>query len=453
MMTDEPAWDAGQTVVQRPTAVRWEVFILACGASFLLYLHRYTWNIVGPAVQHDFELSNTQLGLLFSLFYWTYASGQIPSGIIIDRFGPHRFLSLIALAWSLSLAALGTTGQLVGLGLWRFIFGATQAGCYPALTQVTRRWFPARQRTVLQGWIATTSGRGGGAMSPIILATLLMGTCGLSWQRALMVMGACGIAFAIVFFWRFRNSPEEHPGVNAAELSLIREGELPVATNAARYLPAGRALRNRSLRFFVVQQFLDAGADVVFVSLIGSYFLQARGLELSKTGWLASLPLWGGALGGIVGGWLNDTLILRTGNRRWSRSGIGLAGKLIGCLMIGLVTQPEGALAAGLVLMLAKFFGDWAQPTVWGTCTDLGGRYSATVFSIINTAGTLGGVVMPLIFGLVLDWATTKTLVAGETEITTDWTPLFLLLAGMFLISALCWIGIDCTKSLEREES
>ncbi|MBI1348201.1 MFS transporter [bacterium] len=455
MTLEQTTSEPGQTATSsRPTSVRWEVFFLACGASFLLYLHRYTWNIVGPAVQNDFELSNTQAGLLFSLFYWTYASGQIPSGIIIDRFGPHRFLSAIAFAWSISLAALGTTSQLVMLGLWRFVFGATQAGCYPALTQVTRRWFPARQRTVLQGWIATTSGRSGGAMSPIILATLLMGTCGLTWQQALAVMGLAGVAFAVLFFWRFRNSPEQHPGVNAAELALIQDGELPATTTTtAKYLPMARAMRNRSLRFFVVQQFLDAGADVVFVSLIGSYFLQARGLEMSKTGWLASLPLWGGALGGIMGGWLNDSLILRTGNRRWSRSGIGLAGKLIGCVMIGVVTWPENALAAGLMLMLAKFFGDWSQPTVWGTCTDLGGRYSATVFSIINTAGTLGGVVMPLIFGMVLDWATTKTLVAGETVTTTDWTPLFLLLAGMFLSSAICWIGIDCTMSLEREEN
>lgn len=453
-MTQQPDLDNSGAIDSRPTGVRWEVFALACGASFLLYLHRYTWNIVGPAVQHDFSLSNTEAGLLFSLFYWTYASGQIPSGVIIDRYGPHRFLSAIAFAWSLSLAALGTTSQLALLGLWRFIFGATQAGCYPSLTQVTRRWFPRRQRTVLQGWIATTCGRGGGAMSPIILATLLMGTCGLSWQRSLFVMGICGVAFALVFFWRFRNAPEEHPGVNAAELALIREGELPTTTaSAAQVLPAQRALRNRSLQFFVVQQFLDAGADVVFVSLIGSYFLQARGIEMAKTGWLASLPLWGGALGGIMGGWLNDTLILRTGNRRWSRSGIGLAGKLIGCVMIGVVTLPEQAVAAGLVLMLAKFFGDWAQPTVWGTCTDLGGRFSATVFSIINTAGTLGGVVMPLIFGLVLDWATVTETVAGETLTSTDWTPLFLLLAAMFLTSGLCWLGIDCTRSLETEEA
>ena len=89
----------------------------------------------------------------------------------------------------------------------------------------------------------------------------------------------------------------------------------------------------------------------------------------------------------------NDRLIAQTGHRRWARSGVGFAGKLIGCLMLGFVARQENRVAAGLVLMAAKFFSDWSQPTVWGTCNDLGGRFSTTVFAIINTSGTLGGMV------------------------------------------------------------
>src|SRR4051794_33451817 len=133
----------------RPTGVRWRVFALACGMSFLLYLHRYTWNIVGPALQEDFGLSNKQAGFLFSLFYWTYAAGQLPSGVVVDRFGPHRFLTAIVVAWSLAIAALGQSAHLVLLGFWRLVFGAAQAGCYPALAKVTRNWFPAPRRTVI----------------------------------------------------------------------------------------------------------------------------------------------------------------------------------------------------------------------------------------------------------------------------------------------------------------
>src|SRR5262249_9025433 len=159
--------------------------------------------------------------------------------------------------------------------------------------------------------------------------------------------GGVGVAYGLLFWATFRDTPDEHPKVNDAERALISEGSKPMAHRARTVLPAERALRSRSLRFFVLQQFLDAGSDVAFVSLIGTYFLQARGFDIAKTGWLASLPLWGGALGGIAGGWLNDYAIARTGSRRWSRSGVGFVGKMIGCLMLGLVVRQSGGLEAG----------------------------------------------------------------------------------------------------------
>ncbi|WLD10358.1 MFS transporter [Planctellipticum variicoloris] len=439
------------TVPERPTGVRWRVFALACGCSFLLYLHRYTWNIVGPKLQDTYQFDHALAGWVFAAFYVTYAAGQIPSGIFIDRFGPHRFLSIIAVLWSACLAGFGLTGNLWALGGLRALFGAAQAGCYPGLTKVTRSWFPLRSRTMIQGWVATTFGRAGGAMSPILLGTVLMGWCGFTWQSALWVLAGCGVVFGIGFGLLFRNTPEEHPEVNEAELSIIRDGQVAAAPQTG-VLPWGQAFRNRSLRVFVVQQYLDAGSDVVFVSLIGAYFLQAHGVDIKSTGWLVSLPLWGGALGGIVGGWLNETLIGATGNRRWSRSLIGATGKIVGCVCLLLMATLANPLYAGLMLGVAKFFSDWSQPTVWGTCTDLGGRFSATVFSIINTAGTLGGVIMPPAFGYLLDAFTTTQTVAGETLKMTNWSPLFYLIAAMYFGSGFCWLLIDCTKTLDTSE-
>ena len=430
-----------------PTNVRWLMFALACGTSWFLYLHRYAWNIVGPKIQETYQFDHTQSGFVFSLFYWTYAAGQIPSGVAIDLFGPHLFLGTSIVLWSLALIGFGLTGNLPAIGGLRLLFGAAQAGCYPGLTKATRVWFPLRSRTTVQGWVATTFGRSGGAMSSIILGTVLMGWCGLSWQTALGVMGLAGAVFGIAFLILFQNSPAEHPLVNDAERTLIAEGS---ATQTLRgTLSWSRAIRSRSLFCFTVQQFMDAGSDVAFVYLIGKYFLDRHGLDIKNVGWLASLPLWGGALGGIAGGWLNDRLIRQTGNRRWSRSGIGFVGKIIGCAMLFVVSGQGEPVAAGIALMAAKFFSDWSQPTVWGTCTDLGGRCSATVFSIINTAGTIGGIVMPILFGMLLDWNTTKQILDGKQITLTNWGPLFVLLATMYLASGICWLLIDCTKSLE----
>lgn len=433
---------------QSPSCVRWLVFALACATSFLLYVHRYSWNIVGPALQSDLNLSNAQIGFLFSLFYYTYAAGQIPSGVTVDRFGPHRFLSAVIAIWSIALACLALTTNLLFLGCFRLLFGAAQAGCYPALSKMTRIWFPLSQRTVIQGFIATTFGRAGGALSPILMATLLIGYMHLSWQFALLLLSAIGIFHSILFLILCRDSPHHDERVNEAERELIGGGGELVKRESNERIPPAAALKNRSMKFFTVQQFFSAGSDVVFVGLIGTYFLEVHGQDMKQTGILASLPLWGGALGGIAGGMLNDGLIRITGSRRWVRSGVGMAGKVIGCGMLVAVIMQSDPVAAALFLAASKFFSDWSQPTTWGACTDLGGRLSATVLGIINTAGTIGGVVMPVIFGVVLDWFTTTSTIDGNLVNVTDWNPLFVILTVMYLASGLCWLGVDCTRRI-----
>ena len=101
--------------------------------------------------------------------------------------------------------------------------------------------------------------------------------------------------------------------------------------------------------------------------------------------------------------------------------------------------------------MAAKFFSDWSQPTAWGVSTDLGGRYSATVFSVSNTAGTLGGVIMPIVFGVLLDKFSQVSVVNGQSQTISNWGPLFLLLSSMYLASGFCWLMVNCTRSLDVE--
>src|SRR5438874_1434494 len=83
-------------------------------------------------------------------------------------------------------------------------------------------WLPLSIRPSVQG-VVTACGRLGGACSPLILATLLMGLCGLSWQFSLVVIALPGILLAIVLWIVIRNSPAEHPWTNHAESALIGE--------------------------------------------------------------------------------------------------------------------------------------------------------------------------------------------------------------------------------------
>jgi sugar phosphate permease len=438
----------------RATRVRWLVFALACGASWFLYLHRYTWNFIRPELAKEFGFNNTQLESLFSAFNFSYAAGQIPSGIVCDFFGSHVFLALIIGLWSLALplfAGAGSVSQFAGA---RFAFGLAQAGCYPAISQVTRTWFPRSTRTIMQGIIVSFFGRSGGAMSSIIMGTLLVGLLGLTWRAALVVMSIAGLLFAAAFWWLYRNRPETDSRTNQAERDLIRgSGDEETTEPGPAVLPLGRVLRNRSMLVFVIHQFLNAGADFIYVSLMGSYFITARHFDVAIAGLLVSLPLWGGALGGIVGGFVNDGLIYLTANRCWSRRIAGCSGHSLACLCMFVAIQQESGWAVAAWLFIVKFCTDSTQPTVWGACTDMGGRYAATTFSVINTSGNIGQLVTPLLVGWLLDLYTTRVTVEGTVQTVTNYTPMFVLVAVMYLLSACCWLFIDCTQSLDRSEA
>ncbi len=434
------------------------IFALAAATSFLLYLHRYTWNLVRPELEATYGLSNTQLEALGSAFFFPYAVGQVPGGILCDLFGPHLFLVVIILAWSLLLPLHGWVGNFWGLVAVRGCFGFSQAGCYPALSQVTRAWFPLRRRTQVQGWIGTAFGRGGGAMASIIMGTLLMGYFGLDWTRALIVLSVVGVVFGFLFLLLFRDAPAE---ATAEPLAIADSADDPTlqtdtATQAGvavapRVLPFKVALQNRSYVILLIQQFLNAGSDVVFVLILGSYLKSLGADSGGQLGILVSLPLLGGALGGIFGGYANDWAIQRFSSRRWSRSavaGIGLA--MGGALVLLSVTASEPQ-AVAIGLMLARFFTDWNQPTVWGTCTDLGGKFSATVFGMNNMTGNMGAFLTPFAVGMLLDYFSVIEVTGNLSVRQTDYVPAFVMCATMMWAAAACWLMIDCTKTIVPE--
>lgn len=433
-----------------PTNRRSTVFVLACLVSFLLYVHRYTFGIVRPMLKAEYGYSNTELETIGSAFYLGYTFASVPAGIVADLFGTHLFLGSIVIAWSILLPLVGLKIGLWGLSSVRVLFGVAQTGTYPALGQATQRWFRPASRTSAQGWIASFSGRMGGAVAPVLLSSFLIGYLQLSWQTSLVLLSIVGIGFGVVFLAMFRSSPEEDPRANEAEVAFIRDGA--TASGAERgVMPFGSALRNRTMQVVVFQQFFNAGADVVYVNTLGSFFSDRvksfgeAGASPVLVGFLVAAPLLGGACGGAFGGYLNQWIIARIG-RRWGRSLVGFAGKSLAAIMLFVALLFEAPVAMAVVLFVTKFFTDWTQPTVWGTCTDVGGKYSATVVGIVNMSGNLGALLLPIILvGPLLD--------AYTVDGVTNYTPMFVLMAICNVVAAVCWLFVDCTREIEPAPS
>ena len=117
----------------------------------------------------------------------------------------------------------------------------------------------------------------------------------------------------------------------------------------------------------------------------------------------------------MIGGTLQSYLIVRTGNRRWSRSWIGLIGKLLATVFIFVSLAFSDAFQIVSVLFVVKFFSDWSQPTVWGTITDIAGRNAASVFGVINTVGSIAAVMAGPLMGLTIMYFSDSYSVTQET--------------------------------------
>ena len=390
------------------------IFALACGSSFTLYLHRYTWGFVKADVREEFGWSEVQLGWLDSLFTVSYGFGQIPSGILCDWFGPHGLLGSIIVAWSLSMGLVALAGSYSTMILARLLFGAGQAGCYPTLNKVSKLWFPASVRTSVQGWIATFFGRGGGAVSFVLFGTVLRGWLGFSWRESLAVLVGLGILFGIAFMLLFRNRPEDHPWSNEAEKDLVSEGDPDVAGATRSRLPWSMLLRSGNMWIFFLQQFTSAFADTIYVYWIPLFLLTVKGADVKAAGWMAAIPLVGGAVGGMLGGVLQSQWIARTGNRRWSRSLVGMIGKLLATVFMFVSLGFDSAVIIVSIFFLVKFFGDWSQPAVWGTVTDVAGKNAASVFAAVNTVGSVAGFLAGPVMGAIILGYSSTSIVEAE---------------------------------------
>ncbi len=158
---------------QRPTSVRYLVVGLATLMAVLLYLDRYCLSFLVRFLTEDFALDPLQQGTLLSVFFLSYALGQVPSGWLTDRYGARLMLTLYIVVWSLCTGLMGLVWSLALILLLRLGCGLGQAGAYPTGASMISKWMPLAARGSASG-IVSVGGRLGGFLAPVLTAYLLI---------------------------------------------------------------------------------------------------------------------------------------------------------------------------------------------------------------------------------------------------------------------------------------
>lgn len=413
----------------RPTRVRHIVLWLTVAAYLITYMDRTVISTAAPSIQKEFGFSLVTMGWIFSAFQISYAVFQIPGGWLGDRYGPRRALTGIVTWWSAFTAATTLAWSAGSMISFRFLFGMGEAGAFPIATRSLSRWMLPSERGWAQG-VTHAGSRLGGALTPVLVVFLI---AAFGWRAPFLLFALVGLAWAVVWYWFYRDSPRDHGMVNAAELELI-EAALGRDTRVRRKVPWGTLLKHPQMWVLSTMYFCYGYGIVTFLTWFPKYLSDARGFELMAMGIMASLPLAAGVIGDIAGGWASDALLRRNGNLAVARRTVGIVGFLLAAATIPLAVISGDAMTSVLFFCLAVFGLELTVGVSWAVTLDIGGEYAGSVSAVMNTFGNGAGAIAAVATGYI---------VTHE-----GWDAAFFVLSGFALAAALLCVFLDASRSL-----
>ena len=418
----------------RPTRTRNWVIVFAVALAVIQYVDRVCIAKAMPSIRGELHFSDVETGYIFGAFTLAYALFEIPSGWLGDRFGPRKVLLRVVLWWSAFTAATGWVTSAAAMIVVRFLFGAGEAGCFPNVTKAFTSWLPRsewfRGQAVL--WL---SARWGGAATPLLVVAVLRI---VSWRMAFQVFAVLGLAWAIIFFRWFRDSPHEHPGVNKAERQLLYES-VKLASHEAP-IPWRLFLRSPTAWLLWLQYAALSYVWYFYITWFPTYLDSVSHGRLGPAALavLAGLPLFGGGFGSLLAAGLEAPVGRLLASEARARKAIAVVGFLAAaaCFLASIYAADPVTMA--VLMGFAGMFNDFVMPSSWRTCMSIGGRFAATFSGSMNMFGNLGGFVAPIAMGYIL-------------SITGAYTLALFISSGMYVVGALCWMLLDPETRLDRD--
>lgn len=414
---------------QRPTHARWIVMSIVMAIMAVTALNRLNLSIAGKYIEDEFSFNTIGMGVIFSAFLWGYALFQIPWGYICDRIGPRRTLTASILCFAVGSGAMVVVPRLAGLTcisalaafrLVRFLTGVGEAAVSSNVTRVIASWTALKERGFASGLQVCGLGLGG-TLTPVAIAWTMIHW---GWRASFAICAV--LAFVMVAIWHSYATdwPEEHPRVNKIELQVIHPGleeGVPRPQQVATAVPWFKMFRSTSVWGLILGYGFQGYAFYVYYNWFYFYAVKVRGLDTMRAAEWTSAPFLAMALLSPVGGWFSDR-VARVTDRRKGRTaavwlGMGAAAFLLytgNHLKTTAIALPMIALAAGFTMFAAAVF--------WASCIDLAPGYSASLSALMNTVGSLGGVVSSTVtatvsvhqgWGRALDLAVLVTIGSG----------------------------------------
>jgi sugar phosphate permease len=389
-------------ITKPATNYRIHMVIFACIAIIINYLDRVNFSVATPTIMETFNISPTQIGLMGSAFFIPYMCMMLPTGYLLNTWGPKRLMSMSLILWGLSTMATALAYNVGTFLATRIAMGLFEAPGFPSASRVVAVWIPNRERTLASGAFDCCA-RIGTAFAPPLVVWIILN---LGWQASFVITGVIALIFGII--WKFiYHEPDDHPKVSKSELDYIRQEEV---LDESGKVQKSDPIPMRKFIFYprLVQAACAYGCYLyvwnTFTTWMPSFFTEARNFSMTSMGNAAMAPYLAAVILELIGSVIFD---------KWYRRGAsiaklrrtGMAISLIGSAIF-IFIAIQATTPFWIVFFLSAFAGisGLGAGNVQAVPVDLAPYGQAGGFSgFYALGGAIGSFFAPMLTGFMID--------------------------------------------------
>jgi MFS family permease len=364
----------------RPIArSRWTLAVLLAAALFINYLDRGNLATAAPLIKSDLHLTDFQVGLLISAFFWIYTPAQPAGGWLVDRLGGKLALGLGFAVWSLATLLTGLASGFLLLLALRVLLGVGETVAFPAMSKLFAKTVPPSELGVVNS--VAISGIFLGPAVGVLAGGMLMAALG--WRAMFLAFGALALLWLVP--WTLRA-----PGPDDADR--------PQATT---FPPLRLVLRQRALWGASLGHFCNVFGLYFLLSWTPLWLVHERGYSLLAMSRLLAAIYLVSAVASVLAGWTCDRLIAAGFSVNAVRKGVSILGHVGSAVgLLGCAIGSPRVIAASLFPAAACL----AIVAVYPIAQTLAGPGAAGRWvGAQNCAANSAGIVGPLVTGWIVD--------------------------------------------------
>jgi len=379
---------------------RWRIALLLAFGVLVNFFDRINLSVSRDALHASFGLSLVAFGYLSSAFSWTYALMQMPSGVLLDRFGVRRVGRISALLWSVASFAAALSPGLSWLFGARFLLGVSESPTFPANAKALGYWFTREERGLATA-ITDAAAKFSSAIGVPLIGLLLLY---FGWRWSFAATGFISFLYFLLFYVIYRN-PSEDKGLSAEEFQFILRGgaqaEDQVKTRSGASL--GYLLRQRKVYGLALGWGAYNYTFFLLLTWLPSYLSVSLHMDLFHSVFYTSAPwLFATFTDLLVGGWLVDTLIQYGWDANRVRQTVMVTGMAFGLGIFG-AARAHSPAAALIWISLALGGLAAAAPVAWTVPSLIAPRESVgTLGGAVNFCGQIAAVSAPIVTGYIV---------------------------------------------------